>query len=89
MSVGRRRVRAKVRVMAQSLVPHLRESALRVAVVKLNGSGLIMPLHITRLASPLIPSSLSESLLRCDAVVSHSAVVVYWRLLVSFLADFR
>ena len=82
-----RRVRAKVRGMVQSLVPHLRESALRVAVVRLNGSGLIVPLHITSLASPLIPSSLSESLLRWDAVVSHSAVVVYWRLLVSFLAD--
>ena len=82
-----RRVRAKVRGTVQSLVPHLRESALRVAVVRLNGSGLIVPLHITSLASPLIPSSLSESLLRWDAVVSHSAVVVYWRLLVSFLAD--
>ena len=57
------------------------------AVVRLNGSGLFVPLHITSLASPLIPSSLSESLLRCDAVVPHRDVVVYWRLLVSFLAD--
>ena len=82
-----RRVRAVVRGIAQSLVPHLRESVRRVAVVRLNGSGLFVPLHITSLASPLIPSSLSESLLRCDAVVPHRDVVVYWRLLVSFLAD--
>ena len=82
-----RRVRAKVRGIAQSLVPHLRESALRVAVVRLNRPGLFVPMHITSLASPLIPSSLLESLLRWNAVVPHCAVVLYWRLLVSFLAD--
>jgi hypothetical protein len=82
-----RRVRAKVRGMAQSLTPHLRESVRRVAVVRLNGSGLIVPMHITSLASPLIPSSLSEALSRCSAVVPLLNIAVHWCLLVSFLAD--
>ena len=82
-----RRVRAHVRSLAQSLIPHLRESVRRVAVVGLNGSGLIVPMHITSIASPFIPSSLLESLSRCSALVPPSALSVYWRLLVAFLAD--
>ena len=75
-----RRVRAKVRGMVQSLVPHLRESALRVAVVRLNGSGLIVPLHITSLAittDPVqpfgVPLALGRSgiaLRRCSVLAS-------------------
>ena len=82
-----RRVRAMVRGMAQALVPHLRQSVRQVAVVRVNGHGLIVPVHITCVASPLIPSSLSEALSRCSKVVPHLQVVVHWRLLVSFLAD--
>ena len=82
-----RRVRAMVRGMAQALVPHLRQSVRQVAVIRVNGHGLIVPVHITSVASPLIPSSLSEALSRCSNVVPHLAVAVHWRLLVSFLAD--
>ena len=81
-----KRVRAMVRSTAEALVPRLRESARQVAVVRLNGSGLIVPVHITSIASPLIPSSLAEALSRCQDEVNDPAVVVYWRLLVSFLA---
>ena len=82
-----RRVRTHVRSLAQSLIPHLRESVRRVAVVRLNGSGLIVPMVCTSVASPLIPSSLWESLSRCSALVSLGDLSVHWRLLVAFLAD--
>ena len=82
-----RRVRTHVRSLAQSLTPHLRESVRRVAVVRLNGSGLIVPMVCTSVASPLIPSSLWESLSRCSALVSLGDLSVHWRLLVAFLAD--
>ena len=81
-----KRVRAMVRSAAEALVPRLRESARQVAVVRLNGSGLIVPVHITSIASPLIPSSLAEALSRCQDEVNDPAVVVHWRLLVAFLA---
>jgi len=81
-----KRVRGEVRSAAEKLVPRLRESARQVAVVRLNGSGLIVPVHITSLASALVPSSLAEALSRCPAEVSHPSVLVYWRLLVAFLA---
>jgi hypothetical protein len=80
------RVRSIVKCMAQSLTPHIRESARRVAVVQLSSSGLMVPLSTTSIASPLIPSSLWESLSRCTAV-SNGELLVYWRLLISFLAD--
>ena len=80
------RVRSMVRSMAQSLTPHIRESARRVAVVQLSESGLMVPMSTTSIASPLIPSSLFESLSRCS-VVCPSGLQIYWRLLVSFLAD--
>ena len=81
------RVRSMVRSMAQSLTPHIRESARRVAVVQLSSSGLMVPMSTTSIASPLIPSSLWESLSRCSTVVSPNGLQVYWRLLISFLAD--
>ena len=81
-----RRVRSVVRCMAQSLMPHMRESARRVAVVQLSSSGLMAPMATTCVASPLFPSSLLESLSRCPALVPRD-LLVYWRLLVSFLAN--
>ena len=81
-----KRVRAMVRSAAEALVPRLRESARQVAVVRVNGSGLIAPQHITSIASPLVPSSLLEALSRCPDEVSDAAVVIHWRLLVAFLA---
>ena len=80
------RVRSMVRTMAQSLTPHIRESTRRVAVVELSSSGLMAPVLTTSIASPLIPSSLYESLSRCSVVTSND-LQVYWRLLISFLAD--
>ena len=84
-----KRVRSKVRSMAQSLTPHIRESARRVAVVQLSSFGLMVPALTTSIASPLIASSLWESLSRCSAVVGIAPceLQVYWRLLVSFLAE--
>ena len=79
------RVRSIVRSMAQSLTPHIRESARRVAVVQLSSSGLTVPMSTTSIASPLVPSSLLEYLSRCS-VVSPSGLQVYWRLLIPFLA---
>ena len=80
------RVRGMVRSKAQSLTPHIRESARRVAVVQLSSSGLMMPVSTTSIASPLIPSSLWESLSRCS-VVNPGELLVYWRLLIPFLVD--
>ena len=82
-----RRVRDQVRAMAQTLVPHIRESARRVAVVRLSDSGLIAPTHVTSIASALIPSSLWEYLSRCSTSVTHSEISTYWRLLIVFLAE--
>ena len=79
------RVRSSVRSMAQSIMPHIRESARRVAIVQLSSSGLMAPMLTTSIASPLIPSSLYESLSRCS-VVNPQELHVYWRLLISFLA---
>ena len=82
-----RRVRAQVRAMAQTLALHMRESARRVAVVRLNDDGLIAPTHVTSIASPLIQSSLWEYLSRCSTSVTHSEMSTYWRLLIVFLAE--
>jgi len=82
-----KRVRAAVRSAAENLVPRLRESARQVAVVRLNGSGLVVPVHITSIASPLIPSSLAEALARCPTEMNFPAVVLHWRLLVAFLSN--
>ena len=81
------RVRSMVWSMAQRLTPHIRESARRVSVVQLGSSGLIAPMSTTSIASPLVPSSILESLSRCSTVVGPSELQVYWRLLISFLAD--
>ena len=67
-------------------MPRLRESARQVAVVRLNGSGLIVPVHITSIPSALVPSSLAEALSLCPTEMNHPTTVVYWRLLVAFLA---
>ena len=84
------RVRSMVRSMAQSLKPHIRESACRVAVVQLSREAgklcLVVPMSTTSIVSPLVPSSLLESLSRCS-VVSSTELQVYWRLLIPFLAD--
>ena len=80
------RVRGLVRSLAQSVLPRIRESARCVAVVQLNGGGLIVPMHITSITSPLVPSSLLEAIMRLSADAC-SDVVVYWRLLVAFLAQ--
>ena len=81
------RVRSLVRGLAQSMLPRVRESTRRVAVVQLDDSGLVAPMHITRIASPLVRSSLLEALCRGSTNDSHSDVVVYWRLIVAFLAQ--
>ena len=82
------RVRSLVRDLAWSVLPHVRASARRVAVVQLEGGrGVIVPMHITRLASPLVRSSLLDSLLRGSVTGSHTSVFIYWRLLVAFLAQ--
>ena len=82
-----KRVRAEVRSAAEALAPRLRESARQVAVVRLNGSGLMVPVHITSLASAMVPSSLAEALSRCPTEMNHPATVLYWRLLVAFLSN--
>ena len=73
--------------MAQSLIPSLRESARHVAVVQLDRTGLMVPMSISSIGSPLTPSSLWESISRCSKIVTPTDAVVYWRLLVAFLAD--
>ena len=82
-----KRVRGGVRAMAQSLIPSLRQSARHVAVVQLDTRGLMVPMSISSIGSPLTPSSLWESISRCSTIVSPADAVVYWRLLVAFLAD--
>jgi len=82
------RVRSLVRDLARSLLPRVRASARRVAVVQLDDDrGAIVPMHVTRIASPLVRSSLLEALCRGSTADAHSDVVVYWRLLVAFLAQ--
>jgi len=72
-----KRVRAEVRSAAEKLVPRLRESARQVAVVRLNGSDLVVPVHITSIASALVPSSLAEALSLCPTEMNHPATVVH------------
>ena len=79
--------RGGVRATAQSLIPSLRESARHVAVVQLDTRGLMVPTSISSIGSPLTPSSLWESISRCSKIVTPTDAVVYWRLLVAFLAD--
>ena len=81
------RVRSRVRGLAQSMLPRVRESTRRVAVVQLSDSGVVAPMHITRIASPLVPSSLLEALCRGSTTDPHCEIIVYWRLLVAFLAQ--
>ena len=57
------------------------------AVVQLGDRGPVAPMHVTSLASPLVRSSLLEALCRGSTADAHSDVVVYWRLLVAFLAQ--
>ena len=78
------RVRGIARAMAKSLLPSLRESARHVAVVQLDARGGMVPMHISKIGSPLTPSSLWETISRCSVVAD---AVVYWRLLVAFLAE--
>jgi len=69
------------------VLPRIRESARCVAVIQLNEGGLIVPMHITRITSPLVPSSLLEAIMRGLSADACSDVGVYWRLLVAFLAQ--
>ena len=78
------RVRGIVRAMAESLLPSLRESARHVAVVQLDARGGMVPIHISSIGSPLTPSSLWDTISRSSDVAD---AVVYWRLLVAFLAE--
>ena len=71
--------------MAESLLPSLRESARHVAVVQLDVRGGMVPVHISSIGSPLIPSSLWNTISRCYEATADA--VVYWRLLVAFLAE--
>ena len=80
------RVRAQIRVMAAELVPFVRKSVRRLAMVRLDDLGLIVPMHISSIISPLTPSSLWEALSRCSAVASHDEITIHWRMLVAFLA---
>ena len=79
------RVRGIVRAMAESLLPSLRESARHVAVVQLDVRGGMVPMHISSIGSALIPSSLWDTISRCYEVKADA--VVYWRLLLAFLAE--
>ena len=82
------RVRSLVRDLARSVLPRVRASARRVAVVQLDDDrGPVVPMDVARLASPLVRSSLLEALCRGSTADAHSDVVVYWRLLVAFLAQ--
>ena len=82
------RVRSLVRDLARSVLPRVRASARRVAVVQLDDDrGPVVPMDVTRLASPLVRSSLLEALCRGSTADAHTDVVVYWRLLVAFLAQ--
>ena len=73
------RVRSLVRGLAQSVLPRVRASARRVAVVQLDDDrGVIVPMHVTRIASPLVRSSLLEALCRGSTADAHSDVVFYW-----------
>lgn len=76
-------VRTWVRTMTDLMLPRMRKSARHVAVVQLSDRGVIVPMHITSISSPLVPSSLLNSLSRGLAI---DEIVVYWRLLVAFLA---
>ena len=80
-------VRGRVRAMAQSLIPSLRQGVRHVAVVQLDTSGLMIPMHISSIDSPLTPSSLWQSIVRCSKVVAPRDAVVSWHLLVAFLAE--
>ena len=80
------RVRAQIRAMAAELVPLVRKSVRRVAMVRLDDLGLVVPMHISSIISPLTPSSLWEALSRCSEVVSPVDITIHWRILVAFLA---
>ena len=83
------RIRVYVRTMAQSLIHALTKSARTrfVTVVQLDARGGIAPMHVSSMGSPLIRSSLLDFILRCPDVVCVAEVVVYWRLLIAFLAE--
>jgi len=76
-------VRTWARTMTDLMLPRMRKSVRCVAVVQLSDRGVIAPMHITSISSPLVPSSLLNSLSRGLAI---DEIVVYWRLLVAFLA---
>jgi len=81
------RVRSLVRGVARSMLPRVRESARRVAVVRLDEDGMVAPMHVKSVASPLVPSSLLETVLGAAPVEAHPLAVTHWRLLVTFLAE--
>ena len=80
------RVRSLVRDVARSMLPRVRESARRVAIVRLDEDGLVAPMDVKRVASPLVPSSLVETVLRAAPAEARLLAVIHWRLLVAFLA---
>ena len=66
------------------MLPRVRESARRVAIVRLDEDGLVAPMDVKRVASPLVPSSLLETVLRAAPAEARLLTVTHWRLLVAF-----
>ena len=81
------RVRSLVRGVVRSMLPRVRESARRVAVLRLDDDGMVAPMHVKNVASPLVPSSLLETVLGAAPAEAHPLAVTHWRLLVTFLAE--
>ena len=80
-------MRSLVRGVARSMLPRVRESARRVAIVRLDEDGLVAPMDVKSVTSPLVPSSLLETVLRAAPAEARLLAVTHWRLLVAFLAE--
>ena len=82
------RVRSMIRDVVRSTLPRVRGSARRVAIVRLDeDGGMVAPMHVKGVASPLVPSSLLETVLGAAPAEEHQLVITHWRLLVALLAE--